>query len=237
MSGLARSPTSLTDALHDISDRMGFRYFALTHHVDLRSSPANGVCLTNYPPAWIDFFQQQRLFTVDPIHRASHTTSVGFAWSDVPKMITLTARDEEVLGGGRAAGIGDGFTVPANVPGEINGSCSFAMAEGKNLDIEQLPLVQLIGSFAFESARRLVQPINKPLDPAPRLTERQLECVALVARGKTDWEISRILGVSHETVIQHLKDARERYGVTKRTMLAIRALFDGSISFADILPR
>ena len=44
-----------------------------------------------------------------------------------------------------------------------------------------------------------------------------------------------ILGVSHETVIQHLKHARERYGVQKRTLLAIRALFDGLISFSDIL--
>ena len=57
--------------------------------------------------------------------------------------------------------------------------------------------------------------------------------MALVARGKTDWEISQILGIGQETVIQHMKDARDRYGVTKRTLLAIRALFEGQISFAD----
>jgi LuxR family quorum-sensing system transcriptional regulator CciR len=39
------------------------------------------------------------------------------------------------------------------------------------------------------------------------------------------------------TVIQHVKDARDRYGVTKRTLLAIRALFDGQISFADVFGR
>jgi LuxR family transcriptional regulator, quorum-sensing system regulator CciR len=38
-------------------------------------------------------------------------------------------------------------------------------------------------------------------------------------------------------VIQHLKQARERYGVTKRTMLAVSTLFDGTISFIDILKR
>ncbi len=70
-----------------------------------------------------------------------------------------------------------------------------------------------------------------------RLTGRQAECVALVARGKTDWEISRILGIGQETVTQHVKDARERYGTTKRTLLAIRALFDGQISFADVFGR
>jgi len=35
-------------------------------------------------------------------------------------------------------------------------------------------------------------------------------------------------------VIQHLKHARERYGVQKRAHLAVMALFDGSICFSDI---
>lgn len=46
-----------------------------------------------------------------------------------------------------------------------------------------------------------------------------------------------ILGLSHETVIQHLKEARERYGVPKRTLLAVHALFDGTIAFFDVLRR
>ncbi len=152
-------------------------------------------------------------------------------------VIMLSARDRAVLANARDAGIGNGLTIPANVPGETNGSCSFAMAEGQELESEQLPLVQLVGAFAFESARCVLHPILRADDEAPRLTDRQLECVVLIARGKTDWEISRILGVSHETVIQHIKDARDRYGVTKRTTLAIRALFDSSISFANILSR
>jgi LuxR family quorum-sensing system transcriptional regulator CciR len=34
-----------------------------------------------------------------------------------------------------------------------------------------------------------------------------------------------------------LKQARERYGVGKRTLLAVHALFDGTIAFLDILKR
>lgn len=57
-----------------------------------------------------------------------------------------------------------------------------------------------------------------------------------MGRARQDgYEISVILNISHETVIQHLKHARERYGVRKRAMLAVRALYDGLISFADIL--
>jgi DNA-binding CsgD family transcriptional regulator len=69
----------------------------------------------------------------------------------------------------------------------------------------------------------------------PRLTDRQRDCLLWVGRGKTDWEISRILNISQETVDRHLKNARERYGVSKRTSVVIRALFDGTLSFSDVL--
>jgi LuxR family transcriptional regulator, quorum-sensing system regulator CciR len=53
-----------------------------------------------------------------------------------------------------------------------------------------------------------------------------------VARGKTDWEISRILGISEETVTQHINLARKRYCVDRRTALAVRAMQDGQISYS-----
>jgi len=61
--------------------------------------------------------------------------------------------------------------------------------------------------------------------------------VLWVARGKGDWEIGRILGVSEETVARHVKQACARYGVNKRTLLAIRTLFDGTLTFSDIFRR
>jgi DNA-binding CsgD family transcriptional regulator len=73
--------------------------------------------------------------------------------------------------------------------------------------------------------------------PMPVLTDRQRDCVLWAARGKGDWEISRILGVSEETVARHIKQACERYGVNKRTLLAIRTLFDGTLTFTDVFGR
>jgi LuxR family quorum-sensing system transcriptional regulator CciR len=63
----------------------------------------------------------------------------------------------------------------------------------------------------------------------PALTARQIECIDLVARGKTDWEIGQILGISEETVASHVRQACERYGVNKRTSLVFLALVDGVI--------
>jgi LuxR family quorum-sensing system transcriptional regulator CciR len=230
----ATSETELTEILREISCEIGFSFFALTHHVDIPRAPQPKIRLSNYPSDWVEYFDARRLGVSDPVHRASHLTSVGFAWSRLPQLIGLTPRDHEVLELARNRGIGDGFTVPANVPGESHGSCSFAMAAGASLLEDRLAMAQLVGAFAFEAARRLARVRSGSGAPVPRLTDRQRDCVFWAARGKTDWEISRILGLSHETVIQYLKRARERYGVTKRGMLAIHALYDGTISFNDV---
>ena len=226
------SEEGLAGALEDVSRDLGFRYFALTHHVDVRLSSA-AVRIHNYPDGWAEWFDSRSLSGTDPVHRASSMTSVGFAWSRLHEMIALTAEDRRVLERARKQGIGEGFTVPAHVPGEAHGSCSFACAPGEPVPEEHLFLLQLVGAFAFEAARRMRRTRFAP--PRVELTERQRECVLLAARGKSDWEIARILGISEQTAIEHLKHARERYAVGRRTLLAVRALFDGTIGFLDVL--
>ncbi|MGE5564296.1 MAG: LuxR family transcriptional regulator [Bacillota bacterium] len=224
----------LAAALGEIAEELGFRYFALTHHVNVLEARA-AIRIHNYPAGWAEWFDRQALGGTDPVHRASNVTSVGFAWSKLPQMIALTAHDRRVLELARREGIGDGFTVPAHVPGEAHGSCSFACAPGERFPGDRPPLLQLVGAFAFEAARRMRR---KRFAGGPvKLTDRQRECVIWAARGKSDWEIAKILGISHETVIEHLRHARERYQVGKRTLLAIHALFDGTIGFFDVLNR
>jgi LuxR family quorum-sensing system transcriptional regulator CciR len=234
--GSARELSELFSALEEYTSAMGFRYFALTHHVDFSISADLAIRLHNYPAYWEEWFDERRLGRFDPIHRASHVASVGFHWSQVPGLIRMTAGDEQVLREARKFGIGEGFTVPAHVPGEYNGSCSFAVTRDDDFPADHVLVAQLVGGLAFEAARRLALPSRAPTPTSP-LTDRQRDCVLWAARGKTDWEIAQILGVSHETVIQHLKHARERYGVKKRAHLAVMALFDGSICFSDIFVR
>jgi len=224
----------LAGALAEISVDLGFHYFALTHHVDVRRSSA-AIRIHNYPDGWADWFDDQGLGGVDPVHRASNIAGVGFAWSSLPDMIALTPEDRRILDLARKEGIGEGITIPAHVPGEAHGSCSFACVTGERPAGGSLPLLQLVGAFAFEAARKMAR---KPLAPRPVvLTDRQRECVIWAARGKSDWEIAQILGISEETVGEHLRHARERYGVGKRTVLAIHALFDGTIGFLEVLRR
>lgn len=236
-SAKAETLQDVKSLLDQISLDMGFNHFALIHHVDHRVARGASVRIENYPRGWVSTFLEQELYSWDPIHLASHRTNVAFAWSDVPKMIRLSARHRSVLEAAMREGLGDGYTVPAHLPGEANGSCSFAVRAGRDLPRDRQGMVQLIGSFAFQSARRIALEAFPGASglPKPVLSPRQLDCVLLAGRGKSDWEISQILGLKEDTVSEYIDAARERYGVARRVQLVLRAVHDGQLALTDLV--
>ena len=91
---------------------------------------------------------------------------------------------------------------------------------------------QTIGAFMFEAARQLSGLI--PANDAPRLTDRQIECLQWAARGKSDSVIAQIMDLQTDTVSEHLRNARAKYSARTRIILAIRELFDWTICFSDV---
>ncbi len=229
------SQAELKAVLGEITSELGFTYFALTHHVDLRSSSEPAIRIHNYPEEWERYYDRQQAGRTDPVHRACQTTAAGFAWSELPRMIPLTRRDHRLLEAAAKQGLVEGFTVPAHVPGEINGSCSFATTRGRRMPAEHVAVAHVIGAYAFDAARRLVKH-QKLSDPA-RFSDREGDCLIWVARGKSDSEIATILGISPETVHQYVKNARANYDVVSRSQLIAHALFSGTITFMDIFKR
>lgn len=235
--GVAASEAELFELLSDCCQAVGIRYFALVHHVNFGLERAPAIRLHNYPSAWQRWFDENQLGRSDPVHRASQLICCGFPWSIVSDVIELTTTDRSVFAQARVVGIGDGYTVPACVPGEFTGSCSFAMAPGEPFTRELETVAQVIGGIAFQAARRITR-IREAWPPIERpLTERQRDCVLWSTRGKTDWETGKILGISKGTVIQHLANARERYDVHNKAELSVRALQDGVIVFSELGPR
>jgi len=55
------------------------------------------------------------------------------------------------------------------------------------------------------------------VDPAPRLTERQLEVLELVSKGLTNAEIARVLGIARATAKNHVSAVLQALDVSNRT--------------------
>jgi PAS domain S-box-containing protein len=60
--------------------------------------------------------------------------------------------------------------------------------------------------------------------PAGKLSEREREVVRLVARGETGKEIAAELGIAHETVRTHVRNAMTKLGARSRAHLVAKAL-------------
>jgi len=232
----------LKSLLCDAAEALGFNYVALVHHIHFTTpeAAARSVQVVDYPEAWHAVVAERGYFTDDPVLAACQRSAAAFLWSDLPKLLPMTARQTEILETAATCGLAEGFTVPVNVPGEFLGSCSFGLATGRNLAHQALPAAQYIGCFAFEAARR-IQELKRLHDcapraqPVPRLTQRQFDCIVLAAQGRSDWHIGQLLGIASDTVHQHIETAKRRFGVASRTELVVRALFDSQITFGDIL--
>ena len=154
------------------------------------------------------------------------------------KLIQVTAAQRGVVERQARANIGDGFTIPVHFPGEPTGSCTFSMRRGRSLPTRNLGMASWVGTSAFQAARAILRAAReRPSAAVPkvRLTDRQVQCTLLVGRGLCEGEIATRLGISAETVKQHLKDARQAYGVAKSIQLVTHSLQDGRFSLRDLL--
>jgi DNA-binding CsgD family transcriptional regulator len=227
---VAQLRTLLEDAARDL----GFDHFALLHHSSLFASGEARIRIDNYPEAWVEELRSRNLTSHDPVHLASRRTSSAFSWHDIASIIRLGDRHKAILTRSRYFGIGVGFTVPANVPGEPSGSCSFAVRTGAELPLQRLMCAELVGTHAFRAARRILGLPRR--QDRPHLSRREIQCLQLLAAGKSDWEAATILGISVETARQYVKRARAAYDVATRTQLVVHGLRDEWLTFEDAIP-
>ena len=67
-----------------------------------------------------------------------------------------------------------------------------------------------------------------------KLTDRELEVIKQVARGKTNEEIAGPLGISIGAVKNHLYDIYSKLGVGSRTEAIVACLRTGILSLDDV---
>lgn len=232
LASLANCPDmeTLHELLLSAINELGFSHFALVHHAALRRPGTPYAWLHNYPSDWLLKIDRQAEWD-DPVHMACRLTGIGFSWDRMPGLASLSAAQRLLLKECRHYGIGDGYTVPFHIPGEPAGSCSFAVRPGEVLPSHRLRCAEIIAMQAFDAARRLIGDVLRP--HPPHLSRRERECLKWVARGKSDWEISVILGISAETARQYVKRARSAYHVSSRTQLVVLGLRDNWLGYDE----
>ena len=82
----------------------------------------------------------------------------------------------------------------------------------------------------MEGARRSYSEPGTPFHP---LSDREREVLACVVRGMSNKEIATLLGISHQTVKNHVTAILRKFGVEDRTQAVVYALKRGWVTLKD----
>jgi LuxR family quorum-sensing system transcriptional regulator CciR len=219
------SRTALVEAVQAVADLIGCPVFVL---IAPDTSGAAHILAASEGP----FLDALAPMIANVAARQGRTSSRAFAWRDLARRARQSRRDRALLGHAHRMGLKSAVTVPTSGAGAIRGSCTFATPDIRAFSAGECAMLDLLVPPLWRAADRLAAASALT---RPTLTPRQLECLIWAARGKTDWEIARILSVGEDTIDRHLRRARERYEVDKRSTLIVRALFDGTLSFEEAL--
>ncbi|VVD81331.1 Transcriptional activator protein LasR [Pandoraea morbifera] len=229
------TPRSFTDhlsTLHAASDVDGVRaalvplcralrqrYFCYRGHFPL---PGDGVAvprLGNLPRAWEARYEQRRYGVIDPVLALAARQLTPVEWTPA---LYASPEARELLREQRAAGLRAGITYPVFAPSGASGTLSLSSSHASARRLRAngthawvLHAGAVLAMHVHEAVWRIVQRDASGAH-APVLTPRERECLQWVARGKTSWEIGRILTISEHGVVFHLRSVMRKFNVSSR---------------------
>jgi two-component system, NarL family, response regulator LiaR len=80
-----------------------------------------------------------------------------------------------------------------------------------------------------QASERLLREVRAPEPSADPLTERETDVLRLLARGKSNKELSQVLNISEQTVKTHVSHILAKLGVPSRTQAALYAIRMGLV--------
>jgi LuxR family quorum-sensing system transcriptional regulator CciR len=226
--------TDAPGAFHKTVLQLGFRYFACISHRTNPFCPAPGtVMVHNYPTDWVKRYVAEQLGNFDPVLRRAEEDPMPFFWDMAFGKQSLTPMQRRVLMTASEFGLVHGYTIPIHLswtPGSLRASCS--IVPNGTAEMSSYRAMELLATYFFAA----VNPQPEARCPrSPRLTRREKQCLELVAGGKDDGTMSRMLQLSERTVHEYVERAKHRFSVATRIQAVVRALATGQISFGDVL--
>lgn len=101
------------------------------------------------------------------------------------------------------------------------------VAEGKHIVGEQVLDIQELDHWLAVHTEGASKPYGDPGEPYYPLSGREMEVLTYVTKGMSNKEIASLLGISHQTVKNHVTSILRKLGVEDRTQAAIYALRRG----------
>jgi LuxR family transcriptional activator of conjugal transfer of Ti plasmids len=209
-----------------VASRLGFDAMAY-----LSLSEAGPILISDYPQRWIDRYFDRGYSRIDPVLRVARAQLQAFRWSGDRFTRSRSGSLHSFFAEAHDFGIMSGLTVPIYSGFGRFTTMNF-VTERKASDVERTleearEVFELIGLYYHA---RIDTTLRAPSTRSEgSLTQRESQCLAWAARGKTKVETGEILGLTPRTVKFHLENARAKLEASNITQTVAIAVRDGLI--------
>ena len=188
--------------------------------LDLGDRDRSVYYLVDWPEAWRSFYLKSKLIERDPVIDSLAYRHEPFTWTDLRRDRKFGTAGREALKLLAENGWVEGLVVPLPSGGGRVGLVSLVAREAK-CDADARAYLSLASIGLHVCAKSLVAREPFAIRPAG-LTDREIECVRLVAKGKSDAAVAQTLGVSRSTAHEFIEKAKRRLKAhTRMEMTAI----------------
>ena len=170
-------------------------------------------------------YRIERLDLVDPVAREVDTSWLPVAWDFRDHVRSRERRCAELFE--RSAEVGYERGISARINGPFGRHLVFASIYAGGLNSLRASertlghVMMVLGLHVARAHHRLTE--GARVAPSV-LTSRERECLTWSLRGKTAWEVSRIIGVAERTVNFHLQNAMGKLGASSKHQAYLKAV-------------
>ncbi|SNY79707.1 transcriptional regulator SdiA [Enterobacter sp. CC120223-11] len=180
---------------------------------------------TTYPKAWMEHYQAENYFAIDPVLKMENYRNGHLPWSE-----SLFSETQAFWSAARDHGLQRGITQSLMLPNRAHGFLSVSRQghqPNPHSDDETELRLQTLMELSLATLLRLED--TMVMAPEMRFSKRELEILKWTAEGKTSAEIAIILSISENTVNFHQKNMQKKFNAPNKTQIACYAAATGVI--------
>jgi LuxR family transcriptional activator of conjugal transfer of Ti plasmids len=219
----AEDPIEFERIARRITERLGFRWFAY-----LRLSDNAPALISSYPKSWTDRYFGLGYQQIDPVLRRARDESLLFNWAGEATGGTGTREQRSFFDEAMTFGIKAGVTIP--IRGGFGRLAAFTVSTDEpNESVEHLvhdcgDVLQMVGIYFHTHVLAKARQAMKSPGHDGILSQRERQCLAWAARGKTVADTSVLVGIAPRTVVYHLDNARQKFNASSIAQCVAEAM-------------
>jgi len=203
---------------------LGYTSFSLARFYAPDQTPEVRVMAGRFEPSWSRRYIDRRYAGSSIIARHMLQEQSPYSWSDALEIQGDHALQSRIIGEAREHGLREGLYLPLRL---ADRSFAAVVLAGWNVPAEDplhRTMAEVLAAHYSHEARRLLKPAG---GEKHILTRRQRDCLCWVRHGKSSTDIGQLLGISPQTVEEHVAEACRKLGVRTRLQAAVEATLQG----------